>query len=185
MLLQGTATQRGYALFLANQWPIYDALERGLTAHRDTPGIGELADVSVYRAAPLESDLRAIAGSTWRTELPSLPAADRYARRIVSCAADAGELLIAHAYVRYLGDLSGGRILKSVLRRTLQLNDESLRFYDFPGTADIDALRLRYRAAIDRAGNSLVDAEAVSNEAAIAFELSIELSQAVAAAAAG
>ena len=185
MLLQGTAAQSGYALFLANQWPIYDALEKGLTAHRDTPGIAALADGSVYRAASLEADLRALTGASWRTQLTRLPAADRYARRIVNAAAGTGELLIAHAYVRYLGDLSGGQILKRLLGRTLQLTNESLGFYDFPGTADIDALRLHYRAAINAAGTSLVDVDAVLNEAAVAFELSIELSQAVATAAAG
>ena len=185
MLLRGTAPRSAYAMFLANQLPIYDALEQGLTAHRNTPGIAALADASVYRAASLESDLRALAGSSWRAQLPLLPPADRYARRIAGGAAGAGDLLIAHAYVRYLGDLSGGRILKRVLAQTLQLGDESLRFYDFPGTTDVDALKLRYRAAIDAAGASLADVDAVLNEAAIAFELSIELSQAVATAAGG
>jgi heme oxygenase (biliverdin-producing, ferredoxin) len=179
MLLRGTATRRGYALFLANLWPAYDALEKGLKAHASAPGIATLADTSVYRASSLDSDLRALLGSEWRTRVPLLPAGAEYARRIETCSEKRSELLIAHAYVRYLGDLSGGRVLKQVLIRSLQLNEESLSFYDFDVT-DIDALRTRYRAAIDCSAGSIDDTEGVLNEAAAAFRLNIDLSQAVA-----
>ena len=52
-------------------------------------------------------------------------------------AADAPRL-IAHAYVRYLGDLSGGRIVGRILARSPGLGPEALSFYDFPGIADPD-----------------------------------------------
>ncbi len=181
MLLRGTATRRRYALFLASLWPAYDALEKGLTAHASAPGMATLADASVYRAHSLDSDLRALLGSEWRTLLPLLPTAAEYARRIEACSEKRAELLIAHAYVRYLGDLSGGRVLKKVLIRTLQLNEESLSFYDFDGT-DIDALRTRYRAAIDWSAGFVNDADGILNEAASAFGFNIDLSLAVASA---
>lgn len=181
MLLRGAATRRRYALFLASLLPAYDALEKELATHASTPGIAGLADASVYRASSLNSDLNALLGSEWRALLPVLPTAAEYARRIEMCSAKRPELLIAHAYVRYLGDLSGGRVLKQVLIRSLKLNEESLSFYDFDG-ADIDDLRKRYRAAIDWSAGSLNDADGVLNEAAIAFRFNIDLSLAVASA---
>lgn len=44
-------------------------------------------------------------------------------------------LLVAHSYTRYMGDLSGGQILKKVAQRALKLpsTGEGLNFYQFEG----------------------------------------------------
>ena len=179
MLLTGRATRARYLLYLANLLTPYAVLERELQQHADTPGLGALADPSVYRAAAIESDLEAIGGNGWRGAVPVLAEAERYAERVASAAQNGGERLIAHAYTRYLGDLNGGRILGQLLSRTLGLEEDSLSFYRFQ-VPDMDVLRARYRAAIDTAGVSLTDERAVVEEAALAFESNIDLSRAVA-----
>ena len=179
MLVSGRATRARYVLYLANLLTPYAVLERELQQYADTPRLGALADASVYRAAAIESDLDAIAGIGWRVAVPVLAEAERYAERVSSAARNGGERLIAHAYTRYLGDLNGGRILGQLLRRSLGLEEDSLSFYRFQ-VSDLDALRARYRAAIDAAGVSLTDEQAVVEEAALAFESNIDLSRAVA-----
>lgn len=180
-LLRGRGTRFGYALLLRNLLPVYATMERALARHRRTPVVGLLVHPELDRAAAIEADLDALAGST---RLALLPEADRYADAIEVAASGAGLPLIAHAYVRYLGDLSGGQIIKGLLARSLALPAEALTFYDFPAIHDIAAFKDAYRGAIDRAGDLLDDPDAVVEEGARAFELNIALSVALQRAAA-
>ena len=52
--------------------------------------------------------------------------------RINQISKEKPELLVAHAYTRYLGDLSGGQILKKIAQRGMGLQgSEGLAFYEF------------------------------------------------------
>jgi heme oxygenase len=181
-LLRGSADRCGYILLLRNLLPAYQAMEQGLARHRKTPGIGALANYRLDRAPAIESDLDALCGQSWQDEIPLLPAGDRYARRVAEAAQDDGARLIAHAYTRYLGDLSGGLILQRLLARSLELQPAELSFYDFPRYPDLTALKAAYREALDRAGTHVDRPEDVVEEGALAFTLNIDLSCAVQAA---
>lgn len=181
-LLRGDASRDGYVLLLRNLLPAYQAMERGLARHRKTPGLGALANYRLDRAPAIESDLTALCGRTRQRDIPLLPAGDNYARRVTEAAQGNGARLIAHAYTRYLGDLSGGQILQRLLTRSLELWPDQLSFYDFPRYADLAALKTNYREALDRAGVLTRDPKAVVDEGALAFTLNIDLSRAVQAA---
>ena len=181
-LLRGSAHRDGYILLLRNLLPAYQAMEQGLARHRKTPGIGALANFRFDRAPAIESDLAALCGEAWQHDIPLLPAGDRYARRITEAAQGNGARLIAHAYTRYLGDLSGGQILQRLLERSLALRPAELSFYDFPRYPDLAALKAAYRDALDRAGALAGEQDAVVEEGALAFTLNIDLSCAVQAA---
>jgi hypothetical protein len=58
--------------------------------------------------------------------LTLFPEGERYAQTIAAAANDGGVRLIAHVYVRYFGDLSGGLIMKELLIKSLGLNQETL-----------------------------------------------------------
>jgi heme oxygenase len=178
-LLRGRATRDGYILLLRNLLPAYQAMEQGLAGHLETPGIGALARYRLDRAPAIESDLVALYGKAWRRDVPLLPAGDNYARRIREAAKGNGARLIAHAYTRYLGDLSGGLILQRLLARSLDLGPAELSFYDFPKYPDLAALKSAYREALDRAGGLTGDPAAVIEEGALAFTLNIDLSCAI------
>jgi heme oxygenase len=90
-----------------------------------------------------------------------------------------GTGLIAHAYTRYFGDLSGGQILKRLLGRTLGLRPQELSFFEFPEIDDAEEFKQRYRRAIDDSGALINDVGAVAAEAVAAFELNIAVSEAV------
>lgn len=181
-ILIGRASRHGYALFLRNLLPAYEALEAGLTRNCDTRGIDVIAIPEIYRAGTLISDLNAIAGSSWLRSLPLLPAGERYAQRVDRAADGDAARLIAHAYTRYLGDLNGGQALRRVLARSLDLKPRMLTFYDFPEIGDLKSFAADYRNAIDCAGRSAADANSVIEEAATAFQYNIDVSIAVKAA---
>jgi heme oxygenase (biliverdin-producing, ferredoxin) len=181
-LLRGNASRDGYILLLRNLLPAYQAMEQGLARHRNTPGIGALAHYRFDRASAIRSDLLALCGETWPHDIPLLPAGNHYANRVTEAAQDNGARLIAHAYTRYLGDLSGGLILQRLLARSLELRPAELSFYDFPRYPDLAALKAAYRDALDRAGALAGKQEIVVDEGAAAFTLNIELSCAVEAA---
>jgi heme oxygenase len=108
-----------------------------------------------------------------------LDEADRYARRIAVAAEADGALLIAHAYTRYPGDLAGCRVLASRLATAFDLAPSGLSFYAFPEIADVNEFAREYRADLDVAGGAVRDVDAVVEEAALAFQLNIDLSEAV------
>ncbi len=178
-LLRGTATRDQYALLLRNLLPAYRALEAGLLRHQKTPGVGLIVEPFIFRSAALEADLTALVGSDWSDNLPLLPAGLNYESAVITAAEGTGALLIAHAYVRYLGDLNGGQILHRLLSRQLDLGAASLNFYEFPAVPDLEAFRGHYAAAIDRAVLETCEIERVLTEAETAFRLNIALSNAV------
>ncbi len=178
-LIRGRASRDGYAIFLRNLLPAYTTMERALAAHRDTPIVAAFADPRLARVAALEADIAAIAGPGWRSTLPVVGEAEAYASAIEHAAATAGTLLIAHAYARYLGDLSGGQILKPLLGRTLGLGADMLAFYDFPLLPDLAAPKIAMRAALDAIAPDGPDAEPLIAEALSAFRHNIAVSEAV------
>jgi heme oxygenase len=178
-LLKGQADRNGYAIYLRNILPAYRALEAGLDRNHSARGLELIARRDLYRAPALESDLRALRGDAWETSLPLLPAGERYRRRIANVADADPPRLIAYAYVRYLGDLNGGLILRKLLARSLELPDSALAFYEFPLIDDLPAAKRAYRAAFDLAGQEIGDPASIANEAAMAFHLNIGVSEAV------
>jgi heme oxygenase len=178
-ILHGRATRYAYALLLRNLLPAYETMEQGLERLRAQPGIGAVARRELYRAEALEADLRALHGDQWQQSLPLLPEGEQYRRRVAEAADGDGARLIAHAYTRYLGDLSGGQIMKRLLARLLQLEPQQLSFHEFPGIADAGEFKRDFRQALNRAAAESVDIDGVIEEAMAAFELNIAVSEAV------
>jgi heme oxygenase len=178
-LLRGETSLEGYILLLRNLLPAYRAMEQGLERHRGSQALGALANLGLARAPAIEADLVALCGEGWERDIQLLSAGEIYARRIAKAAEGDGMRLIAHAYTRYLGDLSGGQILQRLLTRSLNLKPAALTFYDFPQCSDLAVLKTDLRNALDAAGALAPDPQAVVEEGAIAFSLNIDLSCAV------
>lgn len=179
-LIRGSIEPHRYRLWLRSLWCLYDALERSLAEPTNTSLFAGLPLPALRRAPRLASDLQRLHGPRWE-DLPVADAARRYVACLGAAAGGGGERLIAHVYVRYLGDLSGGRLLRGAVQRALQLPDETLTAYDFPEWPDPGAARAELRSWIDGAGRHLANADAVVEEAALAFTLAIALSEELAA----
>ncbi|MGJ4895314.1 heme oxygenase (biliverdin-producing) [Bradyrhizobium oligotrophicum] len=174
-LLRGRGTRQAYALLLRNLLPVYETLEAELLRHQGTPVMGRIVRPELHRSAAIKLDLAWFDAS----HLPLLPEAIAYVRAIQEAGAGSGHRLLAHAYTRYLGDLSGGQIIKRILARSLELRPEATSFYEFPEIADIPQFKDDYRDVLEQAGAAMAEHETVVEEAALAFEMNITLSQAL------
>ncbi|MEZ5930931.1 MAG: biliverdin-producing heme oxygenase [Alphaproteobacteria bacterium] len=178
-ILRKRASPGGYGLFLRNLEPAYAALERGLSQHADHPGLDGFDWPPLFRLQAITDDLATLADGSWQDAYALLPEATAYAGRIEQLQSEAPLRLLGHAYVRYIGDLSGGQIVKAILLKAPGLPADRLRFYDFDDIADSEAFKQRFRDQLDHVGEMAIDSEAMIQEALIAFRLNIDLSHAV------
>lgn len=178
-LLKGRASHRQHALLLRNLLPAYEAMEQALLRHAGISPLGALAEPAVFRSKAITADLCIAFGDSWHNELPELPVARRYANRIIKVAVAQPLRLAGHAYTRFLGDLSGGRILRRLLSKSLCLTDREMTFYAFPGIADIEQFKEHYLYVLGQVTLDAEHIEQITDEAVRAFRSNIELSEAV------
>ncbi len=149
-LLRGAADPITYAALVRGLLAVYTALEAALERRRDHPVVGALHLPALWRRGALRRDLAYLTRETCPEDHSSTPAVAAYVARIHELESRAPELLVAHAYVRYLGDLAGGRILGAVIGRALGLAPgRGLDFYDFPAVADPAAAAADFRRRLD------------------------------------
>jgi len=179
-LLTGTLPIERYIALQANLYHVYVALEQALRAHAEDPAVAPIHDPRLERIWPLARDLDILAGPGWKVELAPVDAAHRYADRISDAAREDPALLVAHSYTRYLGDLSGGQILHGFAARLLPADQQgAMAFYEFPGIADPQAYKQRYRGALDALDVDEERADRIVAEALLAFDLNTELFEAL------
>lgn len=179
-LIKGRLGLQAYSLFLRNLHPIYAELEAGLATHARLAALAPLGLPRLFRTQAIAHDLQALCGSTWDTALPVLAPAARYRERLHSLSLNQPALLGAHAYVRYLGDLSGGQLLSGIVSRSLQLPPgHGLSFYDFGDAAQVASLAAAFRRGLDSVGADAAVARALVDEAKKAFALHGELFEAL------
>ena len=93
-----------------------------------------------------------------------------YVARLREIAQARPVLLPAHAYVRYLGDLRGGQILRGTVRRALAITDGTgMAFYAFGSAGKVATLVRALRAGLDDLPVSEEEAAAIVAEAQDAF----------------
>ena len=101
-------------------------------------------------------------------------ACNTYCYRIREVAENDPYLLIAHHYTRYIGDLSGGKILKGIAQKALTPPvGEGLHFYDFPRIDDAKAWKDEYRTVLDGLGFDEHQRINLITEANYAFRLNM------------
>lgn len=106
--LKGVVEKTSYRKLVANLYFVYTAMEEEMERHRQHPILSQIYFPELNRKASLEQDLGFYFGTHWRDQVAPSPAAQAYVQRIREISASEPELLIAHSYTRYLGDLSGG-----------------------------------------------------------------------------
>ncbi len=166
--LRGQIERRTYARLLRNLHGVYDALEPAMQRHALSPFIAPFVHPGLWRRDALEADAAFFGGAEWRA-LPLEPAAQELADRLN--ASGDPEVVSAHAYVRYMGDLSGGQALRGVVRRIFTLpDDHGVAFYTFPAIPDFGAFKTAFRASLDALpvtdGGDAIVAEALESFAA-------------------
>ena len=110
--LKGIVEKEPFRKLLANLYFVYTTLEAELFRHRNHHVVGFIYFPELNRQASLEKDLAFYYGDNWREEITPSEAGKVYVDRIKEISNNEPALLVAHSYVRYMGDLSGGSSTK-------------------------------------------------------------------------
>lgn len=149
-LFKGELGRASYATLLARLFHVYEALEESLDRHVTHDVVGPLVRPQLWRSAALIEDLRFFFGTTWDRGIGWSPATSRYVDRIRTLADSDPTLLVAHAYTRYLGDLSGGQLMSKAVRKHFGVTGSAgVAFFQFPAIADIAEFKSDFRSCLD------------------------------------
>lgn len=170
-LMGGQLESAAYCALLRSLHPIYFALEAAIGRHEGHPLIAPVWQPALRRSLALQADLNVLYGADWADALVPVSQALAYAAHLREIGASEPGLLLAHAYVRYLGDLSGGQMLRRAVGQSLALADgRGVAFYDFGGADAMRALRHGFRAGLASLNPDINTADAVVEEATLAFQ---------------
>ncbi|MGB1622951.1 MAG: heme oxygenase (biliverdin-producing), partial [Synechococcus sp.] len=148
--LKGVVDKASYRKLVADLYFVYEAMEEEIDKLGDHPIVGPIGKKELNRRESLEQDLTYYFGAGWKDQIQPSPSAAAYVERIHTVAKESPELLVGHHYTRYLGDLSGGQILKNIAQKAMNMDgDDGLRFYVFDEIEDEKAFKTDYRAAMD------------------------------------
>lgn len=170
-------------------------MEAALDAHSSHPSLAPSYNPSLLRRTEaLSSDIAhflscsSTSPAEWQrhplytgTFLPLPAPLAEYTSRLtaISQSSDPTSLL-AHSYVRYLGDLSGGQFIKRMLAKAYGVDDTAMTFYEFrklgssetAGIGDMKKLKEWFKDAMDDGiGEDVHQKRIVVDEAQEAFRL--------------
>lgn len=177
--LKGVVEKTSYRKLVANLYFVYSAMEEEMERHQQHPILSKIYFQELNRQRSLEQDLKYYFGSQWREQVTLSPAGEAYVKRIREVSnSEQPELLIAQLYTRYLGDLSGGQILKGIAQRGMNLSDgEGTAFYEFEEIPDEKQFKATYRQRLDELPIDETTANRIVDEANAAFGMNMKLFQ--------
>lgn len=176
--LGGVVDKKSYRKLVANLFFVYTAIEEEMENNKNNSAINSIYFPELYRKASLSQDLEYYYGSNWHQYVEPSLATKNYVNRIHEIGNSQPELLIAHAYTRYMGDLSGGQILKKIAQSAMQLSGtDGTSFYDFQSIKNDKVFKKNYRNALDNAPISENQINQIIAEANIAFNLNMLMFQ--------
>ncbi|SES13401.1 Heme oxygenase [Corynebacterium cystitidis DSM 20524] len=175
MLLNGQLDKDSVVQLHGQYWAIYPALDAAMAEAAVATCAAAIYDPRLERTAALEHDLHAMCGDAWRDEIVITPATKRYVERLEQLRLQISPLVIAQHYVRYLGDLSGGQVIRRCLGRDYGIPESSLTFYDFSAVGKIPTYRNQYRQKLDELALNDEARARLVEEAQYAFRLNQEM----------
>lgn len=176
--LKGVVEKTSYRKLVSNLYFVYSAMEEEMERLQTNPIISKIYFQQLNRKKSLEQDLVFYYGTNWRELVAPSAATKDYVQRIREVAATKPELLIAHSYTRYIGDLSGGQILKKIAMRGMNLAEgQGTAFYEFKDIPDEKAFKANYRQALDELPIDELTADQIVDEANATFGMNMKLFQ--------
>lgn len=171
-LLGGKLPVDAYARYTEQLWFVYRALEDAAESLADDPVAGPFIQPELMRTAELERDLAHLRGAGWREGVEPLPATAAYAERVAECARDWPAGYVAHHYTRYLGDLSGGQIIRDKAEKTwgFERKGDGVRFYVFEDISNPAAFKRGYRELLDQVNADDLEKQRIIDECKRAFD---------------
>lgn len=173
--LKGIVEKEPLRKLMADFYFVYSTLEEAFEQNRNHPVISLIYFPELNRKENLEKDLAFYYGENWREQITPSLTGKVYVERIREVAATEPALLVAHAYTRYMGDLSGGQGLRKIVRSSIELPAGlGTAFYEFdqiPSPEDKRIFKDKYRQALDSLPVDDELAQKIVDEANLAFSL--------------
>lgn len=172
-LMSGAFGERGrdaYTALAGQQHAIYGALEAASAqiAATDEGAAAGIVFAELTRTPSIEADLEHLLGAGWREQVTVLPATAAYVASLRASGASL-PLYAAHAYTRYLGDLSGGQVIRAMMQRHYGFGDEGVSFYHFAEIEKPKVFKDLYRERLDALPLDDAGRAAAVAEAQVAF----------------
>jgi heme oxygenase len=181
-LMSGKGSREDYIHLLAQHYFIYQALEEAADDMAGGPVAALFITPKLTRLPAIEADLEFLLGDDWRDRISPLPSTFRYTARIREVGHDWPGGFIAHHYTRYLGDLSGGQIIRTLLQRQYGFETNGVGFYLFSDIAKPKVFKDVYRSQLDAVDWTEEERDRVIAEVGLAFRYNTELFNDLAAA---
>jgi heme oxygenase len=174
-LMTGKGCRDDYIALVAQHYFIYAALEEAGDRMKLDADAAAFITPQLIRLPALEADLLFLLGDDWRESIAPLPTTVRYVERIRSVASTWSGGFIAHHYTRYLGDLSGGQIIRTLMQRQFGFETNGVGFYLFDQIAKPKEFKDVYRSQLDSVDWSEEERERVIDEVMIAYRFNTDL----------
>tara|TARA_B100000902_G_scaffold236839_1_gene224337 strand:- start:3234 stop:3944 length:711 start_codon:yes stop_codon:yes gene_type:complete len=170
--LKGVVEKKSYRKLISDLYFVYQAMEEEIErlVNEENPVIKPIAFKSLFRQVTLENDLKFYFGDNWKNEIKISKSAEEYVNRIRLVAKQSPHLLVGHHYTRYIGDLSGGQILKKIAKKALNLDgNNGLNFYEFENIDDEKKFKEEYSETLNKLPINQNIADQIIDEANQAF----------------
>ncbi len=175
-MLGGQLTRDGYAAMVAQHYFAYLVIEEASEAMRNDPVAAPFISDGLTRVPALEADLTFLLGDDWADRIEPNKATREYCARLREVCFGWPGGFVAHHYTRYLGDLSGGQVIKAAAERAYRLpDDQGVQFYVFSDIANHRDFKVRYRALLDEAPWDAAEQQRVIAETMLAYRLNTKV----------
>lgn len=175
-LLAGRLDLPAYAHLVAQNYFAYRVLEAASAAMADDAIGSRFTFPELYRVPALEADLAALLGPEWPDRITPTPETAAYCARLTAVCFDWPGGYVAHHYVRYMGDLSGGQVIRRIVERTYGLEGHAgTGFYVFDAVGDLKAFKGRYRDLLDEVPWPADERDRVVEEILDAYRLNTDV----------
>ena len=176
--LKGVVEKTSYRKLIGDLYFVYKAMEEEIDrlVQEDHPVIKHIGFKELFRRQTLEKDLEFYYGNNWIDQIKISESAQSYVNRIRLVAHESPELLVGHHYTRYIGDLSGGQILKKIAKKALNLRgDDGLNFYEFKLIEDEKLFKKSYSETLNKLPIDQKIADNIIEEANEAFAYNMNM----------
>jgi heme oxygenase len=174
-LMSGKGTRDDYVSLVAQHYFIYEAIERSAEQMKNDPVAAPFISSKLTRLPAIEEDLRFLIGDDWLERIEPLATTRAYVARINEVGATWAGGFVAHHYTRYLGDLSGGQIIRTLMQRQFGFDTNGVGFYLFGDIAKPREFKDVYRAQLDAVPWDDAERDRVIDEVMLAYRFNTEL----------